>query len=130
MSKTYEEICKQKGYRISAIVIGDNRIVVEDFNEIRCPICVEKMEISGIDASSRESDNYKHIVTSHSHLDDNNTRHTYFYGNDVTQETSKVYMRCPSRCIEQMTMNVEEITIGDYRELNELRQDEIAIWKD
>lgn len=125
MSKIYEEICNQEGRRISARTIGLKQIVIDDFNEIRCPICGDKMEISGI-STDGESNNTKYIASSSSHIDSNNIRHTYFYGRDEYTQTSKIYMRCPSLCVEQMTINVEDIAIGEYRELNELQQHEIA----
>ena len=117
--KTYEDLCQENGRSVSADVIGLKKIVVKDFNDVLCPFCGERMKISGIDFCgdmTRET----HVTHNRVFVDDYGIRHATFYGREDVCDTHKLYMECPSRCVENMAINVTNIRIGLEKELVEM----------
>lgn len=117
--KTYEDLCKDNGRSFSATVIGLKKIVIKDFNDVLCPLCGERMKISGIDFYG-DTTREKHITQNRTFIDDYGIRHATFYGREDVCDTYKIYMECPSQCVENMAINVTNIRIGLERELVEM----------
>lgn len=100
---------------------GLEHVYVKDFCELKCPVCGQKLVITGIDFAGDEE---RELVVNDCEtcVDDYGYIHVHSYGRTKTTHHNKVYMSCPNKCVEDMKFNVENTTYGNYRELTEIER--------
>ena len=106
--------------QVSGTVCGHNLVVIEDFNQIKCPICGECMYISGMDLSG-DVDREHYIMTDDRFRDDYGVSHRRVSGRDKREEQQVIHMGCPNECVKDLALNVIRIAYGPYREFTEMR---------
>lgn len=106
---------------ISGCVCGNQEIQVDDFESLKCPICGQCMQISGIDYDG-ETNYERRVMHQQDYVDDYGLSHCRVFGRDKREEQSGLHMRCPNNCVREMILDIKHITLGPYREFTERRR--------
>lgn len=94
----------------------------QDINlaSIKCPICGAILNPSGMELGEDTHENM--MMTEDHYRDDFGTPHMRVWGRTRYENNQKIHMSCPNRCVEQLTLNIKNVTIGPYREFTEHRR--------
>lgn len=91
-----------------------------DLTKVKCPICGEYLIPSGIETGFDEKEDI--IMTKDSYRDDFGTPHCRMFGRTRYAYNQKIHMSCMNNCVERLTLNVKNVTLGGYREFTEYRK--------
>ena len=100
-------------------VCGKLDHIVEDVSKIKCPICGSEMTVVGIQRDGKD-EHYAQIYCQ-AHFCDSYGPHVRYYGRDHYEYHTKIMLSCPNLCIEEMTMNIKDIHVSEYKEFPEMR---------
>ena len=103
---------------ISGTVCGKLDITINNFNEIKCPICGDYMEVCGMEYI--DSFVERSIMAKNEYVDGGGISHCQSFGRDKHTEENVLSMHCPNHCVKEMKLNVKHITFGGYREFTEI----------
>ena len=103
---------------VGGTVCGRNLVIIEDFNQIKCPICGECMHISGMELNG-DVDREHYIMSEKRFRDDYGVPHCQVFGRDKREEQQIIHMGCPNECVKDLALNVIRVTYGPYREFTE-----------
>lgn len=104
---------------ISGTVCGNFETEI-DFAKVKCPICGEYLIPSGMESGEHEIEDM--IMTEQHYRDDFGIPHQRIYGRTKYANHQKLHMSCPNNCVEKLTLNIKNVTLGAYREFTEYRR--------
>ena len=105
---------------VGGTVCGRNLVIIEDFNQIKCPICGECMHISGMELNG-DVDRELYIMTERRFRDDMGVGHSQVFGRDKREENQVIHLGCLNECVKDLALNIKRINFGPYREFTEMR---------
>lgn len=104
---------------ISGTVCGNFETEI-DLTKVKCPICGEYLIPSGMEYGEDEKENL--IMTEDRYRDDFGTPHCRMFGRTKYADNQKIHMSCPNNCVERLTLNIKNVTLGTYREFTEYQR--------
>lgn len=104
---------------ISGTVCGNFETEI-DLTKVKCPICGEYLIPSGMELGDHEREDM--IMTEKHYRDDFGIPHQKMWGRTRYENNQKIHMSCPNRCVERLTLNIKNVTIGPYREFTEFQR--------
>lgn len=107
---------------VGGTVCGRNLVIIEDFNQIKCPICGESMHISGMECDFGGVEYEQYAMRSCDYVDAYGLTHYRVFGRDKREEQQIIHMSCPNECVRDLALNIKQIHFGPYREFIEHRR--------
>lgn len=115
--KIYQEPRSIDMSTVSATVVRKCEIQIENFNDVICPFCGEKMKIKAInfDIAERTEDYVQHT---HSWTDDIGQFFSENFGRTKHTEEQELNMFCLNGCVTDMIIPVKRLSYSPYKKLN------------